>query len=103
SPAEMRLSAWLAAALLLASCSGHALELRLDPAGLNPLQQQQASDLLAHAQAALPERWRVDPRHFSLHFDPHLPAGVAGRHRRGDLRLSPNLLQMTPAGETHDL
>ncbi|SBV35940.1 conserved exported hypothetical protein [uncultured Stenotrophomonas sp.] len=99
----MRLTAWLAVALLLASGSGHALELRLDPAGLNPLQQRQASDLLARAQAALPERWRADPRHVSLHFDPYLPADVAGRHRRGDLRLSPQLLQLPSTGEAHDL
>ena len=90
----MRCKAWLLAALLLASGGGHALELRLDPAGLDPHQQQQAQDLLAHAQAALPERWRTDSRRLSLRFDPRLPANVAGRHRHGDLRLSPQLLQL---------
>ena len=98
----MRCKAWLLAALLLASGGGHALELRLDPAGLDPHQQQQAQDLLAHAQAALPERWRTDSRRLSLRFDPRLPANVAGRHRHGDLRLSPQLLQLPSTDAAHD-
>lgn len=99
----MRCNAWLLAALLLASGGGHALELHLDPAGLNPHQQQHAQDLLARAQAAFPERWRTDPRRLSLRFDPRLPANVAGRHRHGDLRLSLQLLQSPPTDEAHDL
>ena len=78
----MRCTVWLAAALLLVGGSVHALELRLDTAGLNPLQQQRAHDLLARTQAALPEPWRADPRRLSLHFDSQLPANVAGRHLR---------------------
>ena len=98
----MRCTVWLAATLLLVGGSVHALELRLDTAGLNPLQQQRAHDLLARTQAALPEPWRADPRRLSLHFDSQLPANVAGRHLRGDLRLSSQLLQQPPAQDAHD-
>ena len=98
----MRCTVWLAATLLLVGGSVHALELRLDTAGLNPLQQQRAHDLLARTQAALPEPWRADPRRLSLHFDSQLPANVAGRHLRGDLRLSSQLLQQPPVQDAHD-
>ncbi|MGB3391860.1 MAG: DUF4105 domain-containing protein [Stenotrophomonas sp.] len=99
----MRSMAWLAAVLLLASGSGHALELVLDPAGLDATEQQRARGLLARAQAQLPERWQADPRRLSLYFDPQLPVDVAGRHRRGELRLSPQLLQLPAAAAGHDL
>ncbi len=99
----MRPAAWLAAALLLASGSGQALELALDPATLDATQRQRALDLLARVQARLPERWQADPRRLSLRFDPQLPADVAGRHRQGDLRLSPRLLQLPATQAGHDL
>ncbi len=99
----MHCKAWPLVTLLLASGGGHALELQLDTAGLNPLQQQQAHELLAHAQAALPERWRNDPRRLSLRFDAQLAANVAGRHQRGALRLSPQLLQHAPTQDAHDV
>lgn len=99
----MRLRAWLAAVLLLASGSGQALELVLDPAGLDAHGQQRARDLLVGAHARLPERWRADPRELSLRFDPDLPADVAGRHRRGALRLSLQLLQLPATGAGPDL
>ena len=77
----MRLATGLAAALLLASGSGRALELVLDPAGLDPPAQQRARDLLARARERLPGHWQADPRRLTLRFDPRLPADIAGRHR----------------------
>lgn len=99
----MRLGAGLAAALLLASGSGRALELALDPATLDAAQRQRALDLLDRVQSRLPERWQADPRRLALRFDPQLPADVAGRHRQGDLRLSPRLLQLPATPAAHDL
>ncbi|MTI74823.1 MAG: DUF4105 domain-containing protein [Stenotrophomonas sp.] len=101
----MRLAAVLAAALLLASGGAPALELALDPAGLDPPAQQRARDLLARAHERLPGRWQADPRRLTLRFDPGLPADIAGRHRRGQLRLSPQLLEAaaTATATAHDL
>lgn len=99
----MRPTAVLAAALLLASGSGQALELALDPAGLDATAQQRARALLDRARERLPARWQADPRRLSLRFDPQLPADVAGRHRRGGLRLSPQLLQAPATAAGHDL
>lgn len=99
----MRLTACLVAALLLCSGHGRAVELVLDRAGLDAASGQRAQELLEHAQARLPDRWRADPRRLSLRFDPGLPADVAGRHRRGELRLSLQLLQMPPGGDGFDL
>ena len=99
----MRLATGLAAALLLASGSGRALELVLDPAGLDPPAQQRARDLLARARERLPGHWQADPRRLTLRFDPRLPADIAGRHRRGQLRLSPELLEVPATAAAHDL
>ena len=103
----MRLATGLAAALLLASGGAPALELALDPAGLDPPAQQRARDLLARAHERLPGRWQADPRRLTLRFDPGLPADIAGRHRRGQLRLSPELLEeaatATATATAHDL
>ncbi|WP_232528686.1 hypothetical protein [Stenotrophomonas acidaminiphila] len=99
----MRLAAGLAVALLLASGSGRALELALDPTGLDPAAQQRARDLFARVRERLPERWQADPRRLTLRFDPRLPADIAGRHRRGQLRLSPELLEVAATAAAHDL
>ena len=99
----MRLSAWLATALLLVSGSGNAVELVLDPAGLDAPAQRQALNLLARTRMHLPERWQADPRSLSLRFDPQLPEDVAGRHHRAGLRLSPRLLQLPVTSAGYDL
>lgn len=93
-----RALAWLA--LLLAVSGGaQALELALDlgavPAGAQP----RAREVAAQALAALPPAWRAAPDRLPLRFDPGLPTAVAGRHRRGQLTLSPRLLEApAPAG-----
>ncbi len=93
----------LAAALLLACGHGHALELVLDPAGLQGAEVHRAEALLQDAHQRLPERWRADPRRLQLQFDPQLPATTAGRHRKGQMKLSPALLHLPPATQGHDL
>ncbi|MGN0863591.1 MAG: hypothetical protein ACI4N1_09800, partial [Stenotrophomonas koreensis] len=53
-----------------------ALELRLDPTGLDATQQAQPRALVTQVQARLPATWQADPRRLPLRFDPALPAGV---------------------------
>ena len=89
-------------ALLLAPLAG-ALELRLDPAGLDPVQEGQARHLLASAVPLLPAAWQHDDRVLELRFDRQLADNQAGHHRRGQISLNPALLTVSaPAGPGPD-
>ena len=79
-----------------------ALELRLDPTGLDATQQAQARALVAQVQARLPATWQADPRRLPLRFDPALPAGVVGHHRAGQLWLAPSVLGQPPDAAGRD-
>ena len=74
-----------------------ALELRLDPAGLDAPQQERARALLDATQARLPLAWQADARVLPLRFDPSLDAAVAGHHWQRRIRLNPTLLAPAPA------
>ncbi|KKD57344.1 hypothetical protein VM57_09360 [Stenotrophomonas maltophilia] len=68
-------------ALLLAVPAAHASsDLRLDPEGLSPAQQQVAMQTLADVQSLLPDGLlRSLPAHVQVRWSDHLPADVHGR------------------------
>lgn len=74
-----------------------ALELRLDPAGLEPAQQRQAQALVDATLVQLPAAWQADGRVLQLRFDHTLHGAVAGRHWQGLIRLNPGLLAAADA------
>lgn len=81
-------------ALLLVAPAVHASgDLRLDPAGLSPAQQQLASQTLADVQSLLPEGLlRALPAQVQVHWSDELPAAVHGRAFAGRITLRRNLL-----------
>lgn len=74
-----------------------ALELRLDPAGLDAMQQAQARHLLDSTAALLPAAWQADGRVLDLRFDRQLADNQAGHHWRGKISLNPALLSAEAA------
>ncbi|HFL1972583.1 TPA: DUF4105 domain-containing protein [Stenotrophomonas maltophilia] len=74
--------------------SAHAADrLQLDPAGLDPAQQQLASQTLADVQSLLPEGLRrALPAQVQVHWSDDLPADVHGRAFAGRITLRRDLL-----------
>ncbi|KRG52204.1 DUF4105 domain-containing protein [Stenotrophomonas maltophilia] len=74
--------------------SAHAADrLQLDPSGLDPAQQQLASQTLADVQSLLPERLRrALPAQVQVHWSDDLPADVHGRAFAGRITLRRDLL-----------
>jgi hypothetical protein len=74
--------------------SAHAADrLQLDPAGLDPAQQQLASQTLADVQSLLPEGLRrALPVQVQVHWSDDLPADVHGRAFAGRITLRRDLL-----------
>ncbi|MBH1741404.1 DUF4105 domain-containing protein [Stenotrophomonas maltophilia] len=81
-------------ALLLAVPAAHASsDLRLDPEGLSPAQQQVAMQTLADVQSLLPDGLlRALPAHVQVRWSDHLPADVHGRAFAGRIDLRRELL-----------
>ena len=81
-------------ALLLAVPAAHASsDLRLDPEGLSPAQQQVAMQTLADVQSLLPDGLlRSLPAHVQVRWSDHLPADVHGRAFAGRIDLRRELL-----------
>ncbi|MFH7617234.1 DUF7844 domain-containing protein, partial [Pseudomonas syringae group genomosp. 7] len=74
--------------------SAHAADrLQLDPAGLDPAQQQLASQTLADVQSLLPDGLRrALPVQVQVHWSDDLPADVHGRAFAGRITLRRDLL-----------
>ncbi|WP_425529676.1 DUF4105 domain-containing protein [Stenotrophomonas maltophilia] len=85
---------WIAALAWLLIPSAHAADrLQLDPAGLDPAQQQLASQTLADVQSLLPEGLRrALPAQVQVHWSDDLPADVHGRAFAGRITLRRDLL-----------
>ncbi|VEE51723.1 DUF4105 domain-containing protein [Stenotrophomonas maltophilia] len=85
---------WIAALAWLLIPSAHAADrLQLDPSGLDPAQQQLASQTLADVQSLLPERLRrALPAQVQVHWSDDLPADVHGRAFAGRITLRRDLL-----------
>ncbi|RIA32219.1 uncharacterized protein DUF4105 [Stenotrophomonas sp. AG209] len=81
-------------ALLLIAHVAHAADrLQLDPSGLDPAQQQLASQTLADVQSLLPEGLlRALPAQVQVHWSDDLPAKVHGRAFGGRITLRRDLL-----------
>ena len=88
----MRRRALLAGLALLLAGPAAALDLVLDPAGLDPARQARAQALVAETLAVLPDPWQQLSFQLPLRFDRSLPADVVGHHRAGRLWLAPSLL-----------
>ena len=85
---------WIAALAWLLIPSVHAADrLQLDPSGLDPAQQQLASQTLADVQSLLPEGLlRVLPAQVQVRWSDDLPAEVHGRAFAGRITLRRTLL-----------
>lgn len=85
---------WIAALAWLLIPSAHAADrLQLDPSGLDPAQQQLASQTLADVQSLLPEGLRrALPAQVQVHWSDDLPADVHGRAFAGRITLRRDLL-----------
>ncbi|WP_427916164.1 DUF4105 domain-containing protein [Stenotrophomonas maltophilia] len=85
---------WIAALAWLLIPSAHAADrLQLDPAGLDPAQQQLASQTLADVQSLLPDGLRrALPVQVQVHWSDDLPADVHGRAFAGRITLRRDLL-----------
>ncbi|MBA0445973.1 DUF4105 domain-containing protein [Stenotrophomonas maltophilia] len=86
---------WIAALAWLLIPSAHAADrLQLDPSGLDPAQQQLASQTLADVQSLLPDGLlRALPAHVQVRWSDDLPADVHGRAFAGGIALRRDLLE----------
>ncbi|WP_225763897.1 DUF4105 domain-containing protein [Stenotrophomonas sp. Marseille-Q4652] len=99
-----RAAAWggLLLACLLAARPAIAVELDLQLADLPAAARSRAEAVASQAVSALPADWQADPRTLRVVFDEQLPRHVAGRHWRGELRLSTRLLDAPAPDAPHD-
>ncbi|WP_404830728.1 MULTISPECIES: DUF7844 domain-containing protein [Stenotrophomonas maltophilia group] len=86
---------WIAALAWLLIPSAHAADrLQLDPSGLDPAQQQLASQTLADVQSLLPDGLlRALPARVQVRWSDDLPADVHGRAFAGGIALRRDLLE----------
>lgn len=82
------------ALLLLAAAPAHALDLRIDVAGLTPRESVAAHALVDDALGRLPASWRdAASAPIGVHWSDALPADVHGRALRGRVLLARRLLE----------